>query len=61
MIQIRDMEMPKRCAECKFCVKQKSNDYGSFGECMLQDKSVDCLVWSRDTNCPLTESEDKNE
>ena len=61
MIQIRDMEMPKRCAECKFCVKQKSNDYGSFGECMLQDKSIDCLVWSRDTNCPLTESEDKNE
>lgn len=59
MIQIKDMEMPKRCAECKACVNQKTNDYGTYGKCLLQDKSVDCLVWSRDTNCPLAESEDK--
>lgn len=57
MIQIK-MEMPKRCAECKICVDQNTNDYGTYGKCLLQDKKVvDCLVWSRDKNCPLTESE----
>ena len=57
MIQIKDMEMPKGCAECKICVDQKTNDHGSYGKCLLQDRSVNCLVWSRDMNCPLTESE----
>ena len=57
MIQIKDMEMPRRCAECKFCVNQKTNDYGSYGKCLLQDGSVDRLVWSRDSNYPLSESE----
>jgi hypothetical protein len=46
-------ELPKRCAECRFCVNQKTNDYGTYGKCLLQNESVDCLVWSRDTNCPL--------
>ncbi len=59
MIQIKDMKMPKKCAECKICVNQKTNDYGTHGKCLLQDKSVDCLAWSRDTNCPLLESENK--
>lgn len=58
MIQIKDMEMPKRCTECKICVNQKTNDYGTYGKCLLQDKSVNCLVWSRDANCPLAESEE---
>ena len=49
---------PKRGAECKFCVNQKTNDYGTYGKCLLQDKRIDCLVWSRDTNCPLAESEE---
>ena len=57
MIQIKDMEMPKRCAECKICINQKTNDYGTYGRCLLQNKDVDCLRWSRDTNCQLSESE----
>lgn len=56
MIVIKGMKMPKRCAKCKFCINQKTNDYGSFGECLLQEnKKVNCLVWSRDDNCPLVE------
>ena len=58
MIAIKGIEMPKKCTECKICVNQKTNDYGSFGKCLLQNKEVDCLVWSRDKNCPLTESEE---
>jgi hypothetical protein len=51
-----NMEMPTKCSQCGFCINQKTNDYGSFGECSLQDrKTVDCLVWSRDSGCPLTE------
>jgi len=56
MIQIKNMEMPKKCAECKICVDQKTNDYGTYGKCLLQDKRVDCLVWSRDMDCPLIEN-----
>lgn len=56
MIAIKGMDNPKRCEECKFCLRQKANDYGSFGECLLQkNKRVNCLVWSRDDNCPLVE------
>ena len=56
MIAIKDMEMPKKCSECGFCINQKTNDYGSFGECSLQSrKEVNCLVWSRDSDCPLVE------
>ncbi len=51
-----NMEMPTKCSQCGFCINQKTNDYGSFGECSLQDrKTVDCLVWSRDSGCPLVE------
>lgn len=56
MIQIRDMELPKRCIECKVCVNQKTNDYGSYGICLLQNKNVNCLSWSRDEDCPLVET-----
>ena len=57
MIIIKDMEMPKRCTKCKFCINQITNDYGSFGECALQKyKKVDCLVWRRDDNCPLSDA-----
>lgn len=56
MVAIKEMNIPKRCEECKFCSQQKTNDYGSFGECLLQkDKRVSCLVWSRDDDCPLVE------
>lgn len=61
MIAIKDMQMPKRCAKCRFCTNKKTNDYGSFGECLLQDNkkvnrnSVNNLVWSRDSDCPLVE------
>ena len=56
MIAIKEMNMPERCEECKFCLRQKTNDYGSFGECLLQkNKRVNCLVRNRDDNCPLVE------
>lgn len=56
MVAIKEMEIPKRCEECKFCSRQKTNDYGSFGECLLQkNKRVNCLAWSRDDECPLVE------
>ena len=58
MVAIKDMEMPKRCAECRVCINQKTTDYGTYGKCVLQNKSVDCLVWSRDISCPLTEDEE---
>ena len=45
MIAIKEMNMPERCEECKFCLRQKTNDYGSFGKCLLQkDKRVNCLA-----------------
>ena len=66
MVMIKEMSIPKRCKECKFCLRQRTNEYGSFGECLLQkDKKVNCLawsrddknclIWSRDDNCPLVE------
>lgn len=48
-------EMPKNCEECKFCINQKTNDYGSFGECLFQKSRVNCLRSSRDDDCPLIE------
>ena len=55
MIAIKEMNIPKRCEECKFCLRQGTNDYGSFGECLLQKSRVNCLNSSRDTDCPLVE------
>ena len=56
MIAIKGLEMPKKCSQCDFCINQKTNDYGFFGECLLQNrKTVNCLVWSRDSDCPLVE------
>ncbi len=56
MIAIKGMEMPERCEKCKFCINERTNDYGSFGECLLQkNKKVNCLVWRRDDSCPLVE------
>lgn len=58
MILIKNMDMPSKCRDCTFCIRQKTNDYGSFGECLLQKrKTVDCLSWSKDDGCPLQESE----
>lgn len=55
MIQIK-MKMPKRCADCIFCLNQNTGDYGSFGDCLLlKNKEVDTLSWSRNKNCPLIE------
>ena len=56
MVMIKEMNIPNRCKECKFCLRQRTNEYGSFGECLLQkDKKVNCLAWSRDDDCPLVE------
>ena len=55
---IKNFDMPTRCAECILCIDKKNNDYGYFGKCLLQNKeTVDCLMWTRDKGCPLTESE----
>lgn len=56
MVVIKGLKMPNRCEECKFCLRQGANDYGSFGECLLQkNKRVNCLALSRDDDCPLIE------
>ena len=56
MVAIKGMKIPNRCKECTFCLLYEPNDYGSFGECLLQkNKKVNCLVWNRDDNCPLVE------
>ena len=56
MIAIKEINILKKCKECKFCLRQETNGYGSFGECLLQkNKRVNCLVWNRDDNCPLVE------
>lgn len=54
MIAIKEMDIPIRCENCKFCINQRTNDYGSWGDCLLQkNKRVNCLVWRRDGGCPL--------
>lgn len=48
MIAIKDMEMPKNCAECPF----KANDY----VCGLLDCAFSCNHFKeRNYNCPLVE------
>ena len=54
MVGIKDMEMPTRCEECKFCIRQKTNDYGSYGQCMAGGcETVNTLYLS--PGCPLVE------
>lgn len=56
MIAIKEMKMPNSCAECKFCIKQKINDYGSCGRCMVKNgEAVNILNCGLSTNCPLIE------
>lgn len=56
MIAIKEMKMPNSCAECKFCIKQKINDYGSYGRCMAKSgEAVNILNCGLSTNCPLIE------
>lgn len=56
MIAIEGMGMPKRCAECKLCIRHKTNDYGSYGQCMAQNcETVNTLNWSLPPSCPLVE------
>ena len=51
MIAIKEMNIPNRCAKCKFCLRQ-----GTYGKCLLQkNKRVSWLAWNRDDNCPLVE------
>ena len=51
MIAIKEMNIPNRCAKCKFCLRQGTN-----GKCLLQEnKRVSWLAWNRDDNCPLVE------
>ncbi len=62
MIAIKGMDIPIRCENCKFCINQRTNDYGSWGECLLQkNKRVNCLVWRRDDDCPLISIRDDTE
>lgn len=32
---IKNIETPKRCAECEFCINKRTNDYGFFEEYFL--------------------------
>lgn len=58
MIQI-DMKMPSRCYYCPFAKDKKTNDYGSFCECMAlgNHETINLLEHSRHSNCPLIEQE----
>lgn len=56
MVAIEEMKMPKRCAECKLCIRHKTNDYGSYGQCMAANcETVSTLNWSLPPSCPLVE------
>ena len=41
---MKEIDIPKRCEECKFCLRQGTNDYGSFGECLLQKNKRVCYL-----------------
>ena len=52
MVAIKDMEMPTRCEECNFCIRQKTNDYDSYGQCIAGNcETVNTLYLS--PGCPL--------
>lgn len=57
MVGIKDMGMPFKCSECKFCINKETNDYGSHGKCVAQNKIVDTLLRKRNEKCPLIEVE----
>ena len=54
MIGIKDMDMPKSCKECDFCVEGLI----SYCECMFTDKLVGKYNDIRDIDCPLIEIEE---
>lgn len=58
MIQI-DMKMPSRCYDCPFLKNERTNDYGSFGECGILDdyETINLLAHSKHPNCPLIKQE----
>ena len=52
-ILIRDMEMPKNCAECKmWCICECLNDFEDFESICYAVEDGDLV---RDKNCPLIE------
>lgn len=54
MIGIKDMDMPKSCMECNFCVEGLI----SYCECMFTAKLVGKYNDIRDIDCPLIEIEE---
>jgi len=53
MVKI-DIEMPKECDECMFCINKTNNDYGYFGQCFIQDNlKVNLLMHKRTKWCPI--------
>lgn len=59
MIGIKNMKMPEKCIDCRFCHNVKGNDYGSFGKCMITEEQVNLLLWEKDFHCPLIEISNK--
>ena len=61
MIVIKDIKMPKSCYDCPFVKNERTNDYGTFGECgILEDyETINLLEHSKHPNCPLVEQEPK--
>lgn len=59
MIVIKDMKMPSSCYDCPFVKNERTNDYGSYGECgILEDyETINLLEHSKHPNCPLVDQE----
>lgn len=60
MIVIRDMEMPKRCADCCLCIRE---DMDTMPFCRLtgEDVSLNSCETKRRNDCPLTECDEVEE
>lgn len=57
MIGIKGMEMPNDCMKCNFCNHIKSNDYGTYGDCVIlgDNERMNLLLHQKHTDCPLVE------
>jgi hypothetical protein len=57
MIGIKGMEMPNDCMECNFCNHIKSNDYGTYGDCVIlgDNERMNLLLHQKHSDCPLVE------
>ena len=58
MVQI-DMEMPEKCQQCIFHIKEMYTDLGWYCNCALTETRINLLLHNRSDDCPLKEVEDR--